>query len=319
MKGSKPELSVILPFCQEWPQLVFTVASIAEELRDRVDFEIIAINNWCKELEAQLKAQGKGPDRGLDHLDAVARGQPWLRSLKYEKKLSHWQCKNLGVENSSGKFLWFCDAHCIVSRDALVKMFEYYREHHEELNGTLHLPLTYAILEWRKLIYKLALDLPQGHVHYSFTRYRDAEKPYKVPCMSTCGMMMTRELFDAVGGWPKELGIYGGGENFMNFTLAVLGKSINIMPGEPLRHHGDKRGYYWNNDDFVRNRCIANYMFGGRDLARKFVDGRKGSPRVLNAIYMDVLDKCEVQREMIKAKQVISIEDWIVSATKGNI
>jgi hypothetical protein len=45
------KLSVIVPFVNEWPQLVFTLGSIAEELRDRVNFEIIAIDNWCKEAE----------------------------------------------------------------------------------------------------------------------------------------------------------------------------------------------------------------------------------------------------------------------------
>jgi len=300
------ELSIIVPFVLEWPQVVFTIRSIAEELLGRVDFEILAVDNFCE----TIVKQGKTQDKTYDHLVALQRGYPWLKALKYEDKLSHWQAKNLAVSQSTGKFLWFCDAHCAVRRDSLYKMYSYYKEHYEDLNGTLHLPLSYHILEWRKLLYKLVWEPKVGNIHYSFTAYREGDKPYRMPCMSTCGMMMTRELYDELGGWPTELGIYGGGENFINFTLAVLGKNINIFPGDQLCHHGDKRGYHWYGDDYARNRCIANYMFGGVDLARTLMDNRRGSRRVLYQIFNNVLDTCEEQRKMIEAKQVMTIEDW---------
>ena len=257
-----------------------------------------------------MAKQGKEKDKTGDHIIACGRGQPWLKAMAYTDKLSHWQSKNLAVKASKGKFLWFCDSHCMVRRDSLFNMFQYYREHHEELNGTLHLPLSYHIMEYHKLIYKLVWEPAIGNIHYSFTGYRDEKKPYRMPCMSTCGMMMTRQLYDDLGGWPVELGIYGGGENFINYTIAVLGKNINIFPGPQLCHHGDKRQYHWYGDDYVRNRCIANYMFGGVDLARTFVDNRKGSRRVLYKILNNVLDTCEAQRNHIKSQQVTTIEEW---------
>lgn len=302
-----PDLSVIIPFCNEYPQVMFTVQNIAQELRDRADFEIIAVNNYCDEV----KAQGREEDKGHEALAACQRGNPWLKVLSYKEKLSHWQAKNMGVRESSAPFLWFCDAHCIVSRDSLFNMFSWYRDHHEQLDGTIHLPLTYKILEWHRLIYKLVAELGHGYVHYSFTPYRPHDEPFRVPCMSTCGMMMSRKLYDEVGGWPVELGIYGGGENFMNFTLAVLGKTVNIFPAEPLFHHGEKRGYHWNGDDYTRNLAIANYVFGGHNLAARFIEHRKGNKEVLQTILDDVLTKVAPHRQMIKAKQKISIEEWI--------
>jgi glycosyltransferase involved in cell wall biosynthesis len=53
------ELSVIIPFCNEYPQILFTIQSIAQELRDRVDFEIIAVNNYCDEVEKQGRKEIK--------------------------------------------------------------------------------------------------------------------------------------------------------------------------------------------------------------------------------------------------------------------
>jgi len=302
------ELSIIVPFVNEWPSLVFTLQALAEELSGRVDFEIIAINNWCYEVSKQLRTE----DRGPTHLKELAPLLPWLKYLEYDKKLSHWQAKNLGVSHSSGKFLFFSDAHCLVSRNALWRTFKYYRKNWWKLNGTLHMPLTYSIMEPRKLIYKLKDNLEKGVLHYSFSSYRKAEDPYKVPCMSTCGMMLTRELFDELGGWPKELGIYGGGENFLNFSLAVMGKNVWIMPGEPLRHHGDKRGYSWNGDDYNRNRCIATYIFGGAEMATRFTEkAMRGHARVKYSILNNVLDTCAEHREHIKKKTVLTPEEWV--------
>lgn len=312
------KLSIVIPFCNEYPQILFTIQSIAQELRGRADFEIIAVNNYCDEV----KKQGVKEDKGYEAVLASASVNPWLKVLHYKDKLSHWQAKNMGVQESFGKFLWFCDAHCMVSRSSLFKMFEYYRAMHDEIDGSIHLPLTYKILESRKLIYKLVYNESIGEVHYSFTGYRPcgdsngapryfADNYYEVPCMSTCGMMITKDLYNLLGGWPKELGIYGGGENFINFTLAILGKSKNIFCGEPLFHHGDKRGYSFNYDNYTKNRIIATYMFGGEKWARKYAKHRKGSQVVIQKILNGVLHKCKDQREYIKSQQVISIEDWL--------
>lgn len=307
------ELSVIIPFCNEYPQVLFTVQSVAQELRDRVDFEIIAINNFC----AEVAAQDKEEDPGAEALKATMRQNPWLKVVDYREKLSHWQAKNLGVKHSSGRFLWFCDAHCLVSRDSLFKMFAFYRDNWRELNGTLHLPLTYKIMESRRLIYKLVAQLDHGWMHYSFTGYRDSPAPYAVPCMSTCGMMMARELYDALGGWPAELGIYGGGENFINFSLAVLGKTVNIMPGGPLFHHGAPRQYSWNYTDFKRNQIIATYLFGGRALAELFTLHCKGNQEVLRGIAEEVFVKCAEHRQLIKRQQKLDIREWVSKWNHG--
>jgi len=194
-------------------------------------------------------------------------------------------------------------------------MFKYYRDHWQELNGSLHLPLTYTILEWRRLIYKLVNEIETGVVHYSFTGFKTQPKdyyiPYEVPAMSTCGMMIHREYMDLLGNWPSELGIYGGGENFINFGLSVLGKTKNIWPDEPLRHHGDKRGYEYDYNDYHRNRMIATYMFGGKKLLYLYAKNCKGSSVALFQIAKGVEELCSAHREHIKKNQVMTIQEWL--------
>ena len=285
------------------------------ELRDKCDFEIIVIDNHCDELQYQLDQKGEKRDRGGEYLSSLANQyRPWLKYLTYEQKLSHWNAKNTGVAASDGEFLWFCDSHCVPSQESLINMFNYYKEAHEALNGTLHMPLSYMLERpGLELIYKLVTDAERGVVHYSFTRYRNATMPYPVPAMSTCGMMMSRAIYDKLNGWPTEMGIYGGGENYINFTLAVLGMTKNIFPAKPLYHYASPRAYSWNYNDFHRNRCIATYMYGGEAWAYRYIMNIKGKDAVKEAIYSTVVGSkaCIKHRQHIQAQQVKTIAAWL--------
>ena len=300
------DLSIIIPYAGEYPSLFFTVASIHEELRDRgIEFEVIAIDNHCPELEAQ----GHKDRRSRKGLDAAAGIHSWLKSLEYSERLSHWQAKNVGVRASTGRVLWFCDSHCLAPRNALWKMFQFFRDNHKQLNGTLHLANTYKLLEKRPDMYKLREELDRGFIGYSLTPYQHRDAPYEAPCASSCGMMMTRSLWEELGGWPQRFA-YSGGEHFINFVLATLGKKKWMFTGGFLRHHGAPRDYHYTYEGLVWNQCAAMYMVGGRELAEKYIRHKQGREKVLQAILTDVLLCCGQQRASIKKKQVVDIYDW---------
>ena len=51
-------LSIIIPYCNEHPQVLFTVRSVLEEIRG-MDAEVIVIDNYCEEVGKQvLKKEG---------------------------------------------------------------------------------------------------------------------------------------------------------------------------------------------------------------------------------------------------------------------
>lgn len=311
-------LSVIIPYAQEHPQIAFTVQSIYCELQhlkevSGEDFEIIVIDNHCPELENQLAAKKWVQDGGSEYMKSLAGGhRPWLKYLNYTDKLSHWQAKNMGVQASKGDVLWFCDSHCIVAPQSLGAMTLMYQQNWQELHGTVHLPLAYMLDGEHPLIYKLVTDPDRAVYHYSFTRFKPDSVCYEVPAMSTCGMMMHRSIYDDLGGWPKGLGIYGGGENFINFTLAVLGYKKWIFPTKPLYHYAAKRGYNWNYDDFHRNRTISTLMYGTDELARKYAMNIKGNDLQKLMIYSSVVNDEETiaHSRMLRSKHVIPIEKW---------
>ena len=130
------ELSIIVPFVNEYPQIMFTIRNIAESLKDRIDFEILAVNNYCSQVEQQVqtqtameverlskhlqktgyKANGKlkafmdttiqayMDDRGGGSVKACSKGHHWLEYLEYTDKLSHWNAKRVGCNKAKGDY-----------------------------------------------------------------------------------------------------------------------------------------------------------------------------------------------------------------------
>jgi len=306
--------------------------SIIEELRGRLDFEVIAVDNYCPELHEQKKTvkirkskedekieeteSFQFPDRGGEIIEGSQRANHGLlKYAKYDKKLSHWNAKNVGIAKSHGEFLYFVDAHVVPSRSGIYDMFRHWAAHREAMNGTINLALTYKILDTKRLIYKLAIE-DDGTVHYKFTPLREGKGlVLEVPCMSACGVLMHRSIIDKLGGgWPGLLGIYGGGENFMNFTLRTMGIRSYIFQRGTLHHHGDPREYYWNWTDYTGNRAVANYFIGGDRYLNQYLDHRKGDKATLEKIKSIVVQECSAQAEEVWSRQVISIQTWVETA-----
>lgn len=307
------ELSVIIPFVQEWPQIVFTIRSVVDSLiSGGVDFEVIAVDNFTPAVMGKRK-----PDPSAENLKAAATLHKWLRYESYTKKQSHWNCKNLAINKSDSPILLFVDAHVMSMGDSIFRMYQYYKENWEELNGSLHLPLTYKILENRRLKYKLKRKNIPHQLHYQFESYSpNGDVVEEVPCMSSCGLMIHRKFINLLGNWPEELGSYGGGENFLNFAGAICGLKKYLFSDGLLYHHGDTRGYTCSYEDYIRNRMIAVYMYGGFEMAKKYCtdiqeSGRNGyGNHVFYSLFNSVVDTCSEHRSLIKSRQVVSIEEW---------
>jgi len=322
-----PELSIIIPFIQEFPQILFTVRSLHEELRD-IDHEIIVVDNLTSNAKLQLESKNIKPDLCHEHLDkdgknalsclAIAQrhgGANWLRYLYYGDIFSCWQARNYGILNSKSPFIMLIDAHCVPSRDSIVNMFRYYQKNWAKLGGSIHLPLTYQILEARKLIYSFDYQPDKGLCQYSFC---GIPKQYdgtifEVPCMSSCGMMCHRDLFNQIGLFPNK-GIYSGGEHFLNFVMAIIGKKkwVYNKYGAVLHHHGAKRQYNFTWDCLQYNRITSNLMFGGEKWVDLYINNLTIDDKSKSRLRSKVMEDQELlaHRKKIENMQIIDIEDW---------
>lgn len=315
------ELSIIIPYIQEYPQILFTIRSIHEELRD-IPHEIIAIDNLCEAAKQQLINKHIPIDRGHQHIKdgadvkslvkSMSVGKDWLKYIHYDEYFSCWQSRNQGIINAEADIVMFIDAHCVPSRDSISGMFSYYKENWHELNGSIHLPLTYHILEDKKLIYKFVYNKFNGRCEYSFSNL-NRDGIFEVPCMSSCGLMLHKSYFDMMGLFPQT-GIYAGGEHFFNYVFSIMGKKkwIYAKDNVALHHHGEKRDYNYTWGCYQYNRAVANYMFGDEEWLNLYVNSLQIDNNAKKKIIGDVLGKESniKQRDMIKTHQVISIEDW---------
>jgi glycosyltransferase involved in cell wall biosynthesis len=320
------KLSIIIPYIQEYPQILFTIRSIHEELKNEVDHEIIAIDNLNNDARKQIVSKNIKIDKG--HLHTNNKGEEaqshiknmadqlknkWLKYIHYTDYFSLWQSRNCGIKNATGDIIMFIDAHCVPSKKSLVNMFNYYEKNWEELDGSIHLPLTYHILEEKKLIYKFLYDKSKGQCQYSFTSLNKYDDVFETPCMSTCGMMCHKSFYDKTGLYPQK-GIYSGGEHFFNYVMAILGKKkwIYSKNESALFHHGDQRDYNYTWDGYQYNRIAANYMFGGEEWVDLYIKSLKINEDAKINLKKQVVEDIDniKQREMIVSNQKITIEEW---------
>jgi glycosyltransferase involved in cell wall biosynthesis len=344
----KTEVSVIMPFCNEGPNVIFTAQSLVEELEGFCKYEIILIDNqsdWY--INCSVKNENmplmEGRERPFPiRSRAFFQGPPgskrdgstintWLfrqgiiKYLQYDVKQGHWNAKNHGIRNSKGKYLFFLDAHCIMKRDSVRNMVQFLRDNEDEKIGGVHAYINY-MLDSRSLEYRPQRDKFFG---YQFCTHQSEEysvdgkrklrfptEPYKVCVMSTCGMMSPRSVFEELGSWHPEFGIYSGGEGYINFKQSTCGYHHWIHPAAWCWHWAEKRGYQYWHKDFVRNEQIAAFVNGGEPALQFCIKGRKSTPSVL-AIAEEVRQKCKEEREYIEGKQVETLEDyfarWVAS------
>lgn len=283
-------ISAIIPCCNEYPQVLFTVQSVLEAGAD----EVIVVSN-------------KSTDKTNDYFSKLRN--PKVKFFIKDDKQSHWQAKNLGVQESVGDLLFFVDAHCIIGKEALAYLSIFLGSGHDVAHCVIH-----YMLDNRPLIYAPRFEI----FNYRFAgtgRNNPATVPFKVPIMSTCGMMCPRSVLEDLGGWNTELGIYGGGEAYITWKQGTCGYDHYVHPLARCWHYAEKRGYSWNYDDFMRNEFIAAYCVAGEAWLGRMIENRKKKPQarteVIDAVALDVMTKCKVDRDFILSKQVMTYDEFV--------
>lgn len=319
------QITIVIPYILEYPSILFTIRNIYEELKD-FDTEICVGDNWCGEIEEQ----GQKPDRAHRHLqngemvssclETMTQQNSWLKYFKYDVCLSHWQVKNHIIHNTTSPYIMFMDAHCMASRGSLSAAFEHYLLNEQYLDGTLSCPLTYDILGNKKLVYKLVYDKMLGKCDYTFMPMPDTkEVTLQVPTMSSCGLIVSRKIFNLLIDFPQQY-MYSGGEHYLFQSLAVLGKKMWIFNGNPLHHHGEKRGYTTNFIKWHINRAISCYCMG-EDWFKNYIDNIGCIvPLCHKSLIADMAtEQAQYHAKHINKHKIMSIEEamlpWITNNT----
>ena len=331
------QLSVIITGHGEFPQSIFTIQSIIESLDDKISYELIYVDNKSiREHPDKVNVRGvlndifktsKDETEILNRCEAFYAGMRakgdytgeilstnklgTIKYIQFDDVLSHWEAKNVAMKHAEGDVLFFTDAHMIMPRTMLLDMYNAYINKYDELNGSLHLPIR-GFLGENQSIYKVRYNKPNGELHYVYTNQRDRKGIFKVPAMIGCSLMVSKKIFEDTGCYPKGLKIWGGGEHAYQFTQAVLGYNCNVYGDGYIYHWAGRsveRGYTYNMRDYLNNRAIALYIVAGEEWLRNWCEAH---PADFDDSAVQLLINLNTpEREALKAKQVISIEDWI--------
>ena len=267
-------VSVIIPACNEFPQIAFTLDSISQDLRG-MDYEILVIfNNNHDQAPEYLENRGKN-----------------IRLLDYDGQ-SCWQARNLGATEAKGDVFVFLDAHVLLEPCTIPKAISVLNEPD---CGVVWFAMRY-LLDVDRVCY--GYELKPEKFWGNWTTRRRAAEPYPLTMSGVGGMAVSRKVFRTIGGWNKSLGIYGGGEPYFAFKSERLGFRNYLSPQSVFAHFAAKRGYCWNNDDLWRNFLMAAYAVGGEfwlgKLRGHYAEKCKG-----NANYMARLEiLCDEARDL---------------------
>ena len=210
-----------------------------------LDYEIIVVMNMCKKEE-------------YNHLTRYWLYQSGiLKVLQYDEKPSNWQARNLGAFNSSGQYIMHTDSHVFPEHNAWVSGLKY----HYGWKGCLHFGTNYWIdhpnrFNWQ---YRWQPEKFWG----AWSRKIPSPPNYKILMSGTAGLLIDRETWNEIGGFHNNLGIYGGGEPWINLKTQILGYDVRCNPAFKQYHLTEKRGYSGSNMDRWHNFMLVAYALGG--------------------------------------------------------
>ena len=277
-------LSVIIPSRNELKNLLWTLQGLQLELSG-TDSEVIVVLNQCDQSETERLSKFWPAKTG------------WLKILQYDEKPSCWQARNAGAERAEGKYLLFLDSHVMPKPGAFVGALEY----HRCFTGVLHFGVNYWLEHPVRTLYQYKW---QPHKFWgSWTRRKPDSPDYRILMSGMTGAMVDKMAFENIGGFHPALGIYGGGEPYLDLKSQMFGYEARCNPAFQMYHLTERRGYAWNNDDLWRNFMIAAWALGGEyalaPLYANYVRCSKGVPRYLERLEelkVEAIDLAEIDR-----------------------
>lgn len=284
------KVSVIIPSRNEMKNLLWTLQCVQVGL-EGTEYEMIPVLNLCDKEDAEQLEKYWPARNGI------------MQVVRYDEKPSCWQARNAGAAVAEGEYLLFLDSHVAFGEGALKGLIEF----HEGWKGIAHIPLCYWLEENRP---NYGYTWKPEKFWGNWTRVKP-DPPYDVPLSGASSLLIDKEVFEEVGGFHPSLGIYGGGETYLDLKAQMFGHRVRMCVGHKLFHMTEKRGYAWTGDDFKRNFMMAAYALGGEKhldtVYQHYFKGMRG-----NKDWEEGLGKLRTQAILLAAAD----REWIEENAK---
>lgn len=182
--------------------------------------------------------------------------------IHHAAPLSPPTARQLGTETANGKYLFFFDDHCIVSRGYFRRALEQMiSKNLEFLHSTTH-----YLLGNGRHHYKLTLEHNFWCSEHP-TNQEPGTEPYRIAMAGHGGWVARKTTFDRIGGYGP-IGMFqgwGGEESYFDLKAAQFGCSNWLDPLLVHYHYpSNNRGYDRHRTaDYFRNLMLSAYLIGG--------------------------------------------------------
>lgn len=256
------DLSIIIPARNEHPAATFTLQRIWDELEGSgLDWETILVDNLSEDKTSKFLVNRMWHSVGRHKI------------VEYKERGSCWGARNAGLSVAEGRFIFLFDAHVLVSSAIFDRQLECFNAHPSAT--ILYTPVVWMADSRKHTAYGYNLGKNNGHMRTKFwgswTKQKRSEDPYRIPMSGTAGIAIRREFLERIGGWPKGMSVYGGGEQWISLLCWMLGGECWIDPRTYLYHLADSRKYSHDgngkstSDGHFFNKCLVAYALGGED------------------------------------------------------
>jgi hypothetical protein len=210
---------------------------------DDGDYEIVVVQNDVEPEDAEYFEKLTWSRQGVIVPIALEEG-------------SAWQARRIGSERARGDYIFWCDSHVVVRGDDLRRAVDW----HLGWRGVLKFGLNYFLDHPARTLYQY--DWKPERFWGTWTRRRPDPPDYRIMLSGSHGLI-DRSVYEEIGGIHPALGIYGGGEPYLDFKVQMFGYEVRCSPAHQVYHIAERRGYSWDNDDLWRNFMISAYAIGG--------------------------------------------------------
>lgn len=178
-----------------------------------------------------------------------------------QRSVSPPTARQFATEKAQGKYLFFFDNHCLVTKDYFKRALHDFDRYGMDM---LHSTTRYYSGEYDHYHYKLSLAknfwatasfVPEDHV-----------RPYRIAAAGHGGFAVRADVWREVGGYWEGFNGYGGEEIYFDLKMAMLGKTNWIDPKLVHYHYAGTRPYARHyTDDYYRNMMMCAHLIGGED------------------------------------------------------
>lgn len=263
MKEFEPPLvSVIIPARNEFPQIVFTIQSILNDLESFLkpnQYEIIIAANACDDWYKgdKHKRAVTGTTEYMSTMGGYSR-----RVIRYliDPIAANHTTRNNGVKMARGKYIFLSDAHMSYKPGYFKRMMQTI----DESGGLVHSAIgwlgAFPVNKANGLSYTIKLG---EEIKGTWNNYVLKEDDWSyIPAQGHCCLGFLREQFLEFRGYPEYHRCYGGGEFYLDMKWWMFGSTVVVEPRAIGYHLRSTRGYSYIYDDYIHNVLAIGIALG---------------------------------------------------------